>query len=244
MKLAITLKHYMKPYLDLDIEDGMFALSVIYGIQYEVKERDNNRFMVFSIKENLEDDRTYEYFRDVLCHIFHTQPTNYCFPFSPAYEVSIYTIMFAFVDSVRQKHSERHYKEVIRRFNHERTIATSNGMPMIHQLKNGNYCLIPVEYSSYGDFIERFVPERLNGNIQEQSKTRDKNKRAVYRNFSFDDLYESCGLYREFCDGKEIDDTTQLFLIARNLCGAEKGKQQFLDIISNQQSKNLYATLN
>ncbi|MBR4320281.1 MAG: DEAD/DEAH box helicase family protein, partial [Oscillospiraceae bacterium] len=60
------------------------------------------------------------------------------------------------------------------------------------------------------------------------------------RNFNWDNLYESCNLYRSFCDGEEFYDTQQLFLIARNLCGAEKGKQHFLDIIKDREAEGYY----
>ena len=160
---------------------------------------------------------------------------------STAYEVSIYTILLAFVDSVRNNYNDRHYKEAIKRFHDSRKIETIDSMPVIHQLKNGKFMLTPTEYYQVGyDTRERIAPEKLKGNTQQQSGNRDKNKRAVYRNFNWNNLYESCHLYRSFCDGEEFYDAEQIFLIARNLCGAEKGKQHFLPGISVcQQLSNL-----
>lgn len=64
-------------------------------------------------------------------------------------------------------------------------------LPLIHKLKNNQYLLTPTEYYQVGyNTYERLAPELLNGNTQQQSKNRDKNKRAVYRNFNWDNLYE------------------------------------------------------
>ncbi|MBR1529935.1 MAG: DEAD/DEAH box helicase family protein [Oscillospiraceae bacterium] len=236
MKRIIALNHHMDGYNDI-----MFSLSIKYGIQYAQIEEENGNVMLFSIKEELEDTRTVNYFRDLLCYIFNTEPSNYFYTSSTAYEVSIYTILLAFVDSVRNNYNDRHYKEAIKRFHDSRKIETIDSMPVIHQLKNGKFMLTPTEYYQVGyDTRERIAPEKLKGNTQQQSGNRDKNKRAVYRNFNWNNLYESCHLYRSFCDGEEFYDAEQIFLIARNLCGAEKGKQHFLDIIKDREAEGYY----
>jgi len=236
MKQIISLNHHMQGNTDM-----MMNIAYKYGIHYEQTEEKNGYVMLFHLREELEDTRTTEYFQNLLCYIFNTEPANYFYTSSTADEVSIYTILLAFVDSVRNNYNERHYKEVIKRFHDNRSIETIDSMPVIHQLKNGNFMLTPTEHYQIGyDVRERLAPEKLKGNTQKQSGNRNKNKMATYRNFSFDNLYESCSLYRSFCDGEELYDTEQIFLIARNLCGAEKGKQHFLDIIENRQSDNLY----
>lgn len=236
MKQIIALNHHMDGYNDI-----MFSLSIKYGIQYEKIEEENSNIMLFSIREELEDTRTVNYFRNLLCYIFDTEPSNYFYNSSTADEVSMYTILLAFVDSIRNDYNDRHYKEAIKRFHDNRKIETINSMPVIHQLKNGNFMLTPTERYQVGyDTRERIAPEKLKGNTQQQAGNRDKNKRAVYRNFNWDNLYESCHLYRSFCDGEEFYDTQQLFLIARNLCGAEKGKQHFLDIIKDREAEGYY----
>lgn len=241
MKRVISLKHYMSGYNDI-----MFNISVIYGIRYDKDETKNGYVMLFTIREELEDLRTMEYFRDMLCVIFNTEPSNYYYSScDSSYDVSIYTILLAFVDYVRKNSNERHYKEKIRRFNETRKVDMIESMPVIHLLKNGNYSLTPTEHYQIGYYIkEKLVPEKLNGNTKEQSNTRDNNKRAVYRNFNWENLYESCNLYRKFCNGECFYDVEQIFLLARNMCGAEKGKQRFLDIMTNEQSNNYYSYMN
>ncbi len=241
MRLAITLNYHKSGYNDI-----MLNTSVMYGIYYNKVETEMGCIMRFAIREELEDVRTMEYFRDMLCVIFDTEPSNYysAAP-SESYKVSIYTILLAFVDYVRRNSNERHYKEKIRRFNEERKVDMNESMPVIHLLKNGRYSLTPIENYLFGDyFYERLAPEKLNGNTKEQSRNRDKNNRAVYRNFNWENLYESCSLYRKFCNGDSFDGIEQIYLIARNMCGAEKGKQHFLDIMAEKHSENYYSYMN
>lgn len=241
MKQVIVLNHHMYGYNDL-----MFSISIKYGIRYDKDETENGDIMLFTIREELEDRRTFEYFQDVLCCIFDTEPSNYFYDESAtSYDVSIYTILLAFVDYVRNQSNERHYKEKIKRFHEARKIDMIESMPMIHLLNNGKYSLTPTEhYTSGYDVRERLAPEKLKGNTQAQTKTRDKHKRAVYRNFNWDNLYESCSLYRSFYDGDDFNDMEQVFLLARNLCGAENGKKHFLDIVSKKQADSYCASMN
>ncbi|MCR4759371.1 MAG: hypothetical protein K5705_03770 [Oscillospiraceae bacterium] len=118
-------------------------------------------------------------------------------------------------------------------------------LPLIHKLKNNQYSLTPIEYYQVGyNTYERLAPELLDGNTQQQSKNRDKNKRAVYRNFNWDNLYECCSLYRSFYDGERITDTEQFILLARSLCGAESGKKHFLQIMQEKHADGFHADLN
>lgn len=236
MRIAIALKHYMPDY-----NNTMRNTAIMYGIYYNEEKTEMGDIMLFNTKEELEDIRTMRYFQDMLCVIFNTEFVNY-YPItsSESYKVSIYTILLAFVDCMRKKSNERHYKEKIRQFNEYRNVDMIESMPVIHLLKNGNYSLNPTEYYYY----ERTVPEKLQGNTKKQVGNRDKNNRAVYRNFNWENLYESCNLYRNFCNGEFFDNAEQVFLLARNMCGAEKGKQRFLDIMANEQSGNYYSYMN
>lgn len=235
MKRTITLKYHKdvnNPY-----SDNTFNISATYGICFCEYETKDGYVMTFIIKEELNDNRTARYFEDLLCYIFDTEPTNYIYHPSGINEVSIYTIMLAFVDRIRWKYDDRHYKEVLKKWHKDECIEIVDSIPVIHKLNNGEYTLTPTANSIYGlSVYERIAPEKLKGKTQEQLITRGKNKRAVYRNFDFNDLYESCSLYRSFCDGEDFYDLQQVFNIARNICGAEKGKQHFLDIVNNQQA--------
>lgn len=226
--------------------DMMFNISIMYGVRYDEYETKNGYVMLFTIREELEDLRTLEYFRDMLCVIFNTEPSNdYYVDSEENREVSIYTILLAFVEYVRRNSNERHYKEKIRRFNEARKVDMTESMPVIHRLKNGNYSFTPIENYVSGYYVcERLVPENLNGNTKEQSGNRDKNNRATYRNFNWENLYESRSLYRSFCNGECFYDVEQIFLLARGMCGAEKEKQRFLEIMENEQSGNSYSDMN
>ena len=228
---CIMLKHDITRHYDMTLN-----IALMYSIRYTEFETEEGYVLSFRLKEEINDLRTFTYFQNLLCYIFNTEPSNqnYCSP--DTQEVSIYNIMLAFVDRVRSNYDERHYKEVIRRENKKADIEIIDSMPAIYKLKNGDYTLTPmVEYINGFYIGEMPAPEN---EIQKQAITRNKNKRAVYRNFNFNDLYESCNLYRAFCNGEQFYDMEQVFNIARNICGAEKGKQHFLDIVNNQQAQN------
>ena len=230
MKRTITLCHHTIGYTD-----QMFNISVKYGLFYEMNETKEGNIMTFTIREEIEDTRTLEYFQDVLCYLFDTEPANVIYPPSEE-DVSIYSILLAFVDSIRRDYKEKHYKEALKRFNDNRNVDMLGSLPMIHKLNNGNFSLTPITHEQVGyRVISTLAPEKLKGNTQTQTKSRDKNKRAVYRGFQWDMLYDSCRLYQDFVDGKCFDSTKQLYLLARNLCGAENGKKHFLEIISQRE---------
>ncbi|MBR2284695.1 MAG: DEAD/DEAH box helicase family protein [Ruminococcus sp.] len=239
MKRTITLHHQRQGYTD-----RMFNIAVKYGIHYKMIEEENANVMVFTLREEIEDVRTTEYFQELLCRIFETEPANSIYPASDV-DVSIYTILLAFVDMMRNEYNDKHYREALKRFHDARHIDMIGSLPSIHKLKNGSYSLTPITHEQVGyEVISILSPEKLKGNTQAQSKARDKHKRAVYRNFDWDNLYECCNLYREFCDGEELYDAEQVFLLARNICGAENGKKQFLKIMNEQHSDSIFADLN
>ena len=230
MKRTITLNHHTIGYTD-----QMLNISAKYGLRYEKGETKYGYDMTFTIREEIEDTRTMEYLQDVLCYIFDTEPATVFYPPSDE-DVSIYSILLAFVDSIRRDYKEKHYKEALKRFNDNRNVDMLGSLPVIHKLKNGNYSLTPLTHEQFGHkLISTLAPKQLKGNTVTQTKTRDKHKRAVYRHFNWDLLYDSCSLYRDFCDGNMIEETESIYLLARNLCGAENGKKHFLDIMSQRE---------
>ena len=71
---------------------------------------------------------------------FETEPSNYFYDSSStSRDVSIYTILLAFVDHMRSNSNERHYKEKIKRFNDAKKVDMIESMPVIHLLNNGKY---------------------------------------------------------------------------------------------------------
>lgn len=216
--------------------DMMLNIAVHYGLRYTEYE---NR-MLFFIREEISDDRTAYFFADLLCQIFGTAYSNQQYDYpeeNPDYEVSIYDILFAFVDHVRKRTDERHYKEQLRKEFSKMKIDLKENLPAIHLLKDNTYSLTPTEsYHSGYDVKYRIAKWKLIGNTQKEQSVR-KNKRAVYRNFNWENLYENCALFRDFAEGR-IETTEPVYLLARNLCGAEKGKQKFLEIMNSEKNSD------
>lgn len=218
--------------------DMMLNIAIHYGLRYTEYENQ----MLFFIREEIADERTVLFFGDLLCRIFNTTYSNkkYSYPEGqPDYEVSIYDILFAFVDHVRKSTNEKHYKEQLRKIFNQMKIDLNENLPAIHLLKDNTYTLTPTEsYRSGYDVKYRIAKWKLSGNTQKEQSVR-RNKRAVYRNFKWENLYENCALYRDFVKGN-IETTEQIYLLARNLCGAEKGKQKFLEIMNSEKNSDKY----
>lgn len=216
--------------------DMMLNIAIHYGLRYTEYENQ----MLFFIREEIADERTALFFGDLLCRIFNTTYSNkkYSYPEGqPDYEVSIYDILFAFVDHVRKSTNEKHYKEQLRKIFNQMKIDLNENLPAIHLLKDNTYTLTPTEsYRSGYDVKYRIARWKLSGNTQKEQSVR-RNKRAVYRNFKWENLYENCALYRDFVNGN-IEATEQIYLLARNLCGAEKGKQKFLEIMNSEENSD------
>ena len=232
MKRVIALRYDDSKY------DMMLNIAVHYGLQYTEYE---NR-MLFFIREEISDDRTVYFFGDLLCRIFGTAYSNQQYDYpeeQPDYEVSIYDILFAFIDHVRKSTDEKHYKEQLRKIFNQMKIDLKENLPAIHLLKDNTYTLTPTEsYHSGYDVKYRIAKWKLSNNTQKEQSVR-KNKRAVYRNFRWENLYESCCLYRDFVNG-EIEETNSIYLLARCMCGAEKGKQKFLEIMNSEKNSDKY----
>lgn len=216
--------------------DMMLNIAIHYGLRYTEYENQ----ILFFIREEIADERTALFFGDLLCRIFNTTYSNkkYSYPEGqPDYEVSIYDILFAFVDHVRKSTNEKHYKEQLRKIFNQMKIDLNENLPAIHLLKDNTYTLTPTEsYRSGYDVKYRIAKWKLSGNTQKEQSVR-RNKRAVYRNFKWENLYENCALYRDFVKGN-IETTEQIYLLARNLCGAEKGKQKFLEIMNSEENND------
>lgn len=216
--------------------DMMFNIAFHYGLRYTEYENQ----MLFFIREEISDDRTAYFFGDLLCQIFGTTYSyqQYDHPEEqPDYEVGIYDILFAFIDHVRKRTDEKHYKEQLRKEFSKMKIDLKENLPAIYLLKDNSYTLTPTEsYRSGYDVKYRIAKWKLIGNTQNEQSVR-KNKRAVYRNFKWENLYENCALFRDFVEGR-IKTTEPVYLLARNLCGAEKGKQKFLEIMNSEKNSD------
>lgn len=231
MKQVIALRYYQSK------NDMLFNTAVHYGLRYTEYENQ----MLFFIREEIADERTAYFFGDLLCHIFNTTYSNnrYSYPKeSPDYEVGIYDILFAFIDHVRKRTDEKHYKEQLRKAFKQMNVDMNENLPAIHLLKDNTYTLTPTESYRSGYGVKYRIAEwKLSGNTQKEQGVRGKNRRAVYRNFKWENLYENCVLYRDFVKGN-IETTEQIYLLARNLCGVEKGKQKFLEIMNSEENSD------
>ncbi|MDE5556684.1 MAG: hypothetical protein K2J32_03150 [Ruminococcus sp.] len=231
MKRVIALRYYQSK------NDMLLNIAVHYGLRYTEYENQ----MLFFIRKEIADDRTAYFFGDLLCCIFGTTYSNqkYSYPKeSPDYEVGIYDILFAFIDCIRNKTDEKHYKEQLRKVFRQMNVDMNENLPAIHLLKDNTYTLTPTEsYCSGYDVKQRTANWKLSGNTQKEQSVRGKNRRATYRNFKWESLYESCSLYRDFVEG-EIETTESIYLLARNLCGVEKGKQKFLEIMNSEENSD------
>lgn len=236
MKRVIALKHYQSK------NDMLLNIAIHYGLRYI--EYENH--MLFFIREEIADDRTAYFLGDLLCRIFGTTYSNQKCSYpeeSPDYEVGIYDILFAFIDCIRNKTDEKHYKEQLRKVFQQMNVDMNENLPAIHLLKDNTYTLTPTEsYRSGYDVKQRIAKWKLNGNTQKEQSVRGKNRRATYRNFKWENLYERCSLYRDFVEG-EIETTESIYLLARNLCGAEKGKQKFLEIMNFEENSDKHYRL-
>lgn len=156
--------------------------------------------------------------------------------------IDVYTIFLAFIDFMREKYGEKHYKERINEFARHNNVELSGTIPKMHWLENKSFILTPTAYIA-GEIIhsENLIKDKR----AEVNSVRSKSsKRATYRNFNWDNLYTSCKLFKEFAYGESLNHEDFLF-IARNMCGADKGKKVFLDIMDKRTSnKNWREMLN
>lgn len=230
MKKVIALRHFQ-----YDVHcDVMLNTAYHYGLMYQ----EYNNEMLFFIREEIFDERTALFFGNLLCYIFETTYSNnqYIYPDEPYCEVGIYDILFTFLDYVRNQTDEKHYKEYLKKIFSKMKIDMKENLPAIHLLKDNTYTLTPIESYRCGyETKSRLAEWKLNGKTKNEQGVKNKNKRAVYRSFKWENLYESCRLYRDFVNG-EIEETNSIYLLARCMCGAEKGKNKFLEIMNSEQN--------
>ena len=241
MKYLIALKHFQTdPH-----GDHMLNLAYHYGILYQEQHGD----MLLFFREELADKRTARFFGDLLCAIFQTQYADrtYAYPtqFEPRFQISIYDVLFAFLSYVRDLTDAKHYKEVLRReFAKEKT-EVEDTLPIIYLLKDNTYSVTPLDACTYGYETKMVMAKwKLHGKTQARQGVRNKQRRAVYRNFSWENLYDCCPLYWDFTEGR-IENTQDIYFLARGMCGAEKGKQKFLEIMhSEKNAEQHYQNIN
>lgn len=223
----------------------MLNLAYHYGILYQEQHGD----MLFFFREELADKRTARFFGDLLCAIFQTQYADrtYAYPtqFEPRFQISIYDVLFAFLSYVRGLTDAKHYKEVLRReFAKEKT-EVEDTLPILYLLKDNTYSVTPLDACTYGYKTKMVMAKwKLHGKTQARQGVRNKQRRAVYRNFSWENLYDRCPLYWDFTEGR-IENTQDIYFLARGMCGAEKGKNKFLEIMhSEKNAEQHYQNIN
>ena len=223
----------------------MLNLAYHYGILYQEQHGD----MLLFFREELADNRTARFFGDLLCAIFQTQYADrtYAYPtqFEPRFQISIYDVLFAFLSYVRDLTDAKHYKEVLRReFAKEKT-EVEDTLPILYLLKDTPYSVTPLDACTYGYETKMVMAKwKLHGKTQARQGVRNKQRRAVYRNFSWENLYDCCPLYWDFTEGR-IENTQDIYFLARGMCGAEKGKQKFLEIMhSEKNAEQHYQNIN
>ncbi|MGN0606224.1 MAG: hypothetical protein ACI4JM_06855 [Oscillospiraceae bacterium] len=237
----------MKKLINLVYKDNGMMINIAFysGLMYNDYKND----MLFVIREEIADKRTGDFLGDLLCRIFETTYSDIQYKAPETipddwYQIGIYDILFAFIDHIRRNTDEKHYKENLRKVFKTMKIDMKENLPAIHLLKDNTYTLTPVEPVKYGyEFRMVKAAYKLNGKTKKQLSVRDKKRRAVYRNFNWNNLYESCYLYRTFvnCDVYGISD---LNFIARGMCSVEKGKNKFLEIIeSTPKHRSMYSNI-
>lgn len=219
MKYVIALRHIQSdPRCDM-----MLNIAFQYGLMYQ----EYNNDMLFFLKDDFSDEKTAYFFGGLLCHIFATDysDTRYKYPdFKPNIEAGIYDILFAFIDCVRKSTDEKHYKEKLRKTFAGMNAQMKENLPALYLLKDNSYSLLP--YCK----------------TKKEKVVRNKSRRATYRNFNWESLCESCLLYRDFIEGR-IEDTGQIYHLARGMCGAEKGRNKFLEIMGSEENSNKHYRL-
>lgn len=137
---------------------------------------------------------------------------------------------------MRKNTDEKHYKEILKKYFSKMKADMNENLPAIHLLKNNTYSLTPLEsYKAGYEVRSRIARERLIGKTKNEKGVRNKSRRATYRNFNWENLYDSCWLYSDFAEGR-IEDTKQIYFLARGMCGAEKGKNKFLAIMNSEEN--------
>ena len=60
--------------------------------------------------------------------------------------IDVYTIFLAFIDFMREKYGEKHYKERINEFARHNNVELSGTIPKMHWLENKSFILTPTAY--------------------------------------------------------------------------------------------------
>jgi len=81
------------------------------------------------------------------------------------------------------------YKEVLRReFAKEKT-EVEDTLPILYLLKDNTYSVTPLDACTYGYETKMVMAKwKLHGKTQATQGVRNKQRRAVYRNFSWENL--------------------------------------------------------
>ena len=98
--------------------------------------------------------------------------------------------------------NRKYRRKYLFEFAKEKT-EVADTLPIVYLLKDSTYTVTPLESCRYG-YETRMVMAKwkLNGKTQTKQSVRNKQRRAVYRNFNWENLYDRCPLYWNFAEGK------------------------------------------
>lgn len=215
--------------------NDFFKTAERYGLNtFSILQDEEKNHAIFNLSNETNDKLTIQYISEVLAYIFNSKTVNHRdlnYAEDKEVLIDIYTVFLAFIDFMKDKYDDKHYMERIREYANIRAVEMVGGIPKIHWLDDGTFMITPCCLIN-GEIC--FNDKIIKNKVTEANSVRSKStKRAAFRNFKWDNLYNSCQLFRDFKDGKRCLTHSELLLIARNLCGAEKGKNEFLDIIES-----------
>ncbi len=182
--------------------------SARYGIIYSEIGRENQEvFIEVPVDEYITDGKTVLLIKNMLSKILRAEPVE-CHTADDVTESnSLMKIELALVDCYMKNSDEKHYSKKVRNFYKKHDIITDGYLPGI-KYNNDNSCILV------------------------SCDKKDNKKTFVFRNFSFEYLYDVCELYRNFADGKDLS-IDELYLIASNLRMTGGGKKKFLEKVRN-----------
>lgn len=229
---------------------SFYTTAERYGLSMYnmIHDTDNYTYAVFILSDSTNDVHSINIIRKLMSCIFNTELLSeeetetklknrgfYIIPseYDEDITIGIYTILLAFVDYMREKYDAKHYTERLHNFYKENYIELSGNIPVVHWLNDGTFTFTPLVYIDSAIIsTDSFIEDKKTETVS----VRSENNRAYYRNFNWQNLYRSCYLFRMFVNGnKNLSDT--LLFLARNICGAEKGKKMFLEIIKSAENQ-------
>ena len=181
----------------------------------------NDDGILFMLNDIVSDDFSAEVIGEMLVRIF-SKCNFVCgeacgnFNVQPS-EISVMSIIVAFVDCMSSKYDRKHYTREVSRFYDKFSVKHNKLMPLI---ENGKFVVA--------------------GSLEENPDK--KTRRSVTRNFNIDELYDCCLMYQNFVDGTGDISFSELCHILTNLINIEGGKKIFQR--TAEKYSNLYSNHN